>query len=96
MSEAFRFRFGEFETRVRFSEQGPESELAAAGLAWPSSTATCAGSTAGQAARSVVLPAGERAKAWRWAERILARGPGGGARAATAGWWGWGVGWSAT
>jgi len=71
MSEAFLFKFGEFQTRVVFTSQGLES-------AWqePGSLAVFDRNVhrlhGGGAARAVVLPAGETAKAWRWAERILA------------------------
>jgi 3-dehydroquinate synthase len=70
VSEAFLFRFGEYQTRVRFSEQGPESELAAAASlgVLDRNVHRLFGRSA---ARSVVLAAGERAKAWRWAEKIL-------------------------
>ncbi len=71
MSEAFLFRFGEYRTRVRFSDRGPEAELAAGdGLAvFDRNAHRHHGRAAG---RAVVLPAGETAKAWRWAEKILA------------------------
>jgi len=71
MSEAFLFKFGEFQTRVVFTSQGLES-------AWqePGSLAVFDRNVhrlhGGGAARAVVLPAGETAKAWRWAESILA------------------------
>ena len=70
MSEAFLFRFGEFQTRVRFSEQGPESELAAAGslAVFDRNVHRLYGRPA---ARTVVLAAGETAKAWRWAAEVL-------------------------
>jgi 3-dehydroquinate synthase len=71
VSEGLRFGFGEFETRVRFTDREPESLLPAArSLAvfdrnvWRLHGRGLAG--------AVVLPAGERAKAWRWAQRILA------------------------
>jgi 3-dehydroquinate synthase len=71
VSEAFLFRFGEYRTRVRFSDRGPEVELAAGdGLAvFDRNAHRHHGRAAG---RAVVLPAGETAKAWRWAEKILA------------------------
>jgi 3-dehydroquinate synthase len=65
------FRFGEFQTRVRFSENGPLRELAGAGgLAVFDRTVHRLHGRA--AAPAVVLPPGETAKTWRWAERILA------------------------
>jgi 3-dehydroquinate synthase len=65
------FRFGEFQTRVRFSERGLAGELAeAGGLAVFDRTVHRLHGRA--AACAVLLPAGERAKAWLWAEKILA------------------------
>ncbi len=71
MSEGLRFRFGEFETRVRFTDQGPESLLAdAESLAvFDRNVRRLHGRGID---RAVVLPAGEPAKTWRWAERIMA------------------------
>jgi hypothetical protein len=67
VSEGLRFRFGEFETRVRFTEQGPESLLADAGslAVFDRNVRRLHGR---RIDRAVVLPAGEPAKAWRWAE----------------------------
>ncbi len=70
MSEELLFRFGEFQTRVRFSERGPEGELADSG-ALGVFDRTVHRLYGRGAARAVVLPAGERAKSWRQAERIL-------------------------
>jgi 3-dehydroquinate synthase len=71
VSEAFAFRFGEFQTRVLFSDTGPQAVLAE-----PGSLAVCDRNVrrlhCGSAPRAVVLPAGETAKVWGWAERILA------------------------
>ncbi len=71
MSEELLFRFGEFRTRVRFSERGLEHELAEADV-----LAVCDRTVHRlyglKSARTVVLPAGETAKSWPWAERILA------------------------
>ena len=71
MSEDLLFRFGEFQTRVRFSGRGLDRELAETGaLAVFDRTVHRLHGRA--AARAVVLPAGETAKTWRWAEKILA------------------------
>ena len=70
MSESLIFRFGEFQTRVRFSERGLEHELAEAGslAVFDRTVHRLHGRSA---PRAVVLPAGETAKSWRWAEKIL-------------------------
>ncbi len=70
MSGDLLFHFGEYQTRVRLSERGPQAELAdAASLAvFDRTVHRLHGRTA---PRAVVLPAGEQAKSWRWAERIL-------------------------
>lgn len=70
MSEELRFRFGEFQTRVRFSEHGPEHDLAGADVlaVFDRTVRRLYGLNS---VRAVVLPAGEMAKAWRWAQRIL-------------------------
>ncbi len=72
MSEELLFRFGEFQTRVRFSEHGPEDELAGADVLGVFDR-TVRRLYGFQPARAVVLPAGEKAKSWRYAERILER-----------------------
>ena len=71
MSEDLLFRFGEHETRVRFSERGPGHELADTDVlaVFDRTVHRLYGSSS---ARAVVLPAGETAKTWRGAERILA------------------------
>jgi 3-dehydroquinate synthase len=65
------FRFGEFQTRVRFSERGLASELTEAGglAVFDRTVHRLHGRSA---ACAVVLPSGERAKAWTWAEKIMA------------------------
>ena len=70
MSEAFLFHFGEYQTRVRFSGLGPESLLESTGslAVFDRNVHRLHGRSA---ARSVVLPAGETAKSWRWTEKIL-------------------------
>jgi 3-dehydroquinate synthase len=70
VSEELLFRFGEFRTRVRFSEHGPEGELAGADVLGVFDR-TVRGLYGFRPARAVVLPAGEKAKSWRYAERIL-------------------------
>jgi 3-dehydroquinate synthase len=71
VSEVLRFRFGEFETRVRFTDQGPESLLSTAGslAVFDRNVRLLHGRSID---RAVVLPPGETVKAWRWAERIMA------------------------
>jgi 3-dehydroquinate synthase len=71
VSEDLLFRFGEFQTRVRFSERGLAGELSEAGCLAVFDR-TVHRLHGGTAACAVILPAGETAKTWRWAERILA------------------------
>ncbi len=70
MSEELLFHFGEFRTRVRFSERGLERELAEAEVlaVFDRTVHRLYGL---KSVPAVVLPAGETAKSWRWAERIL-------------------------
>jgi 3-dehydroquinate synthase len=69
VSEAFLFHFGEYQTRVRFSDRGPQAEAAAGLAVFDRNVYRHHGRAAG---RAVILPAGETAKVWRWAEKILA------------------------